>query len=488
MSRVAAEWIVAMTWQLALLGAIVWLLDRLLPRRAWPGLRTALWSIVLLKALLPPTLSSPVSIARLWAFVAAGGGAGDTAGAGVSVGVGVGESGVRAAIQSAWTEAGSGAGAFSALNALTSARPTPELLERLSSAIVALWLAGMAMTAIMVVWRYRRARRTWLGAGDRAADRARDGDGDGDGDARAIRESRVDSEPQCVDAAVAGALKRAAERLDMSDPGQWLPPPARLVFTRFLGRSRVLPALQVSHDPRIDGAAVVGFFSPVIVVSASIARRPDALHHVLLHELAHVERRDPLVHLACLVLQAIYWFHPIVWMARARLATQRELACDRLVTRALGGDAAGYRRTLLTLARPLVGRPAPAGLAFLAGRSQLVARLEALAHPGVERSPRPHALTAIACGVLLASCVPLHHDTAAASHPAGPEGSAAAPIAPPGASRPDGSSDDGRPFDAAAMPDLRGLRGSLQVRYTVLRAMAAQEAARASPHPDERQH
>lgn len=483
MSRVAAEWIVAMAWQLALLGAIVWLVDRLLPRRIWPGLRTALWSIVLLKALLPPTLSSPVSLARLWAFVTASVGAGDTAvagssaGVGVGVGVGVGETGALAASQTAWTEAGtgSGAGAFGVFDALSSARPTPDLLERLSFAIVALWLAGMAMTAIAIVWRYRRARRTWLGSGVRVGGGAGNASaGDASADARPIRRARPDSEPRCVDTAVADALKRAAERLDRS-----------------LGRSRARPALQVSHDPRIDGAAVVGFFSPVIVVSASIARRPDALHHVLLHELAHVERRDPLVHLACLVLQAIYWFHPIVWMARARLATQRELACDRLVTRALGGDAAGYRRTLLTLARPLVGTPAPAGLAFLAGRSQLVARLEALAHPAVERSPRMHALTAIACGALLASCVPLHHDTAAASHPAGPEpeGSAAAPIiAASGTSRPDESS-DGRPFGADVMPDLRELRGSLQVRYTVLRAMAAQEAARASrPPPNENDH
>ncbi|MFN0060692.1 MAG: M56 family metallopeptidase [Planctomycetota bacterium] len=60
-----SQWMVAMTWQVALLVAFVALVDRLCGRRLWPQVRAALWTVILIKLLLPPTLSSPVSIAAL---------------------------------------------------------------------------------------------------------------------------------------------------------------------------------------------------------------------------------------------------------------------------------------------------------------------------------------------------------------------------------------------------------------------------------------
>lgn len=55
-------WMLAMAWQAALLVALVWALDRVLLRRAWPALRHGLWLLVALKLVLPPTLTSPVSL------------------------------------------------------------------------------------------------------------------------------------------------------------------------------------------------------------------------------------------------------------------------------------------------------------------------------------------------------------------------------------------------------------------------------------------
>src|SRR5262249_15422154 len=58
---------------------------------------------------------------------------------------------------------------------------------------------------------------------------------------------------------------------------------------------------------------------------------------VLMHELAHAKRRDNLLRLLHEFVLCILWFHPLVWLAGARLALFRELSCDEPVIRSRRG-------------------------------------------------------------------------------------------------------------------------------------------------------
>lgn len=70
----------------------------------------------------------------------------------------------------------------------------------------------------------------------------------------------------------------------------------------------------------------------------------------LLHELAHVRRRDPWTTLLVPAVQALYWFHPLAWHLTAALRREQELACDDEVLDS-GAVAADYAAFLLATAR-----------------------------------------------------------------------------------------------------------------------------------------
>jgi beta-lactamase regulating signal transducer with metallopeptidase domain len=74
---------------------------------------------------------------------------------------------------------------------------------------------------------------------------------------------------------------------------------------------------------------------------------PTELRHVLLHELAHLRRRDLVWGWISELARVVYFFHPVVhWIAyRARL--ERELACDQLAMSHSGHDAQEYASTLV---------------------------------------------------------------------------------------------------------------------------------------------
>lgn len=119
-----------------------------------------------------------------------------------------------------------------------------------------------------------------------------------------------------------------------------------------------------------------GLLHPVILLPADADQWPAARRRdVLLHEMAHVERRDCLTQLLAVCACALYWFHPLVWIAAARLRVERERACDDRVLSS-GATPSDYASHLLEIARTLRAAPAT-GLASvaMARPSQLGSRL-----------------------------------------------------------------------------------------------------------------
>lgn len=192
----------------------------------------------------------------------------------------------------------------------------------------------------------------------------------------------------------------------------------RVVDAPWLAQARSLAA-DLGVSPRVmflrsNGAAMPmawGIFRPAVLMPAGADHWPaERLRIVLLHELAHVKRRDCLTHMLAQISCAVHWFNPLAWMAARHVRTERERACDDLVL-AAGTRGPDYATQLIEIARVMRSGRFPAVLAgaslAMAHRSELEGRLMAILDPSVPRAAVSRLRTAAATTVFALAVMPL---------------------------------------------------------------------------------
>lgn len=182
----------------------------------------------------------------------------------------------------------------------------PSLLHLLPSFLVATWLCGMAVVLFLWVARWRSV-------------------------STAMRQSTPLLQGPEVE-----ALRRL-ERL------AGIQKPIRILSSR------------TSLEP-----GVFGIVRPVLIWPEGISKHLAAAHleAILAHEIWHVRRRDNLAAAIHMVVEALFWFHPLVWWLGARLVEERERACDEQVV-AMGGERQIYAESILKVCEFCVGSPLP---------------------------------------------------------------------------------------------------------------------------------
>ncbi len=122
-----------------------------------------------------------------------------------------------------------------------------------------------------------------------------------------------------------------------------------------------LPApMPVLASPTLLEPGLFGLWRPVLIVPK---RLPDQLSRpeieaLVAHEACHMRRRDNLTGAIHMLVEALVWFHPLVWWIGARLIEERERACDEAVVRS-GHDRAAYARSLVECCRLYLQSPLP---------------------------------------------------------------------------------------------------------------------------------
>ena len=110
----------------------------------------------------------------------------------------------------------------------------------------------------------------------------------------------------------------------------------------------ILIEKNVYETDQIDSPFVCGFFRPRIYLPVGLAE-PDR-RYVLLHEQAHIRRRDYLTKPLAYVALCFHWFNPVLWLSYHLFGRDIETATDQAVIRSFGRtDTAGYAAALLHL-------------------------------------------------------------------------------------------------------------------------------------------
>ncbi len=163
--------------------------------------------------------------------------------------------------------------------------------------------------------------------------------------------------------------------------------------------------IQLLRSPEEIIPLAAGIRHPYVLLPASASQwSGDRLRVVLLHEHAHIRRRDSLAQALAELARCLYWFHPLVWLAVRRLRVERERACDDLVLLA-GTGASDYASHLLHLAQSLQSaEPSPA--VSMAG-AHLETRVRAILNPHLNRRVMSRASAVVACVVAACLVLPL---------------------------------------------------------------------------------
>jgi len=161
----------------------------------------------------------------------------------------------------------------------------------------------------------------------------------------------------------------------------------------------------------IPSPAVCGLLSPTVLIPAHIAERLSSagMRAILIHELAHIKRSDLWVNSVQTLLQVIYFYNPFVWYANAIIRKSCEEAVDETVLVTLAGEAKDYSNTLIDIGEMAFGR-ADLGLRLIGvaeSKKALKWRIRHMLNRPIPKSPKLGVLGMVMLLVFAAVLLPM---------------------------------------------------------------------------------
>ncbi len=199
-------------------------------------------------------------------------------------------------------------------------------------------------------------------------------------------------------------LRRLRQSCSLMDP-DGLPPLARRTVAEF---QREIP-IEVCLSQHVSVPMAVGFFRSAVILPAWLPAQvsDEELNQILLHEIAHLRRRDGWSNLAQKLLQALLFFHPAAWWIAGRVSLEREMACDDAVLRATGSPRA-YAQCLARLAEvSLLRRSLELGQAAVSRLGHTSLRVASILDGKPRTAARPWLAAAPLLGLMLAGSLVL---------------------------------------------------------------------------------
>ncbi|MHC4618321.1 MAG: M56 family metallopeptidase [Planctomycetota bacterium] len=184
------------------------------------------------------------------------------------------------------------------------------------------------------------------------------------------------------------------------------------------GRMAVCREVRLKVSANATSPAVCGLFRPLILMPYNLAPGLGAgdLRAVFLHELAHIKRGDLWVNLIQTVLQIVYFYNPLLWLANAIIRRIREQAVDEAVLVAMGEKARAYPEILVNVAKLAFERPALSLrlIGVVESRNALAGRVKRILNRPLPKSAKLGAIGLIV--VIVSGCILLPMAKAQTKH------------------------------------------------------------------------
>ena len=164
--------------------------------------------------------------------------------------------------------------------------------------------------------------------------------------------------------------------------------------------------VSVMTSDRLEVPTAIGFRNAAVILPGWMLENtpPEELKYILLHELAHLKRRDDWTNLAQKVMKALLFFLPSVWWIERRLSLDREMACDAAVL-AHSGTPRGYAECLAHVAeRSFLRRQFALAQAAVGRVRQLTVRITMILDPNRPQATQGRKPAVLAVMVLAALC------------------------------------------------------------------------------------
>ncbi len=161
------------------------------------------------------------------------------------------------------------------------------------------------------------------------------------------------------------------------------------------------------HSSNIYPFTVGVLYPAVILPNQALKWSDERIKLVLLHELAHVKRRDNLTQLIARIISAVYWFNPLVWVVLHLLRFEREKVCDERVLHS-GVRSVEYASQLLDITRSFNALKNPIVLSSsMARKSDVETRILNILNPAARKGNLSFIKVAASILIIICMIVPL---------------------------------------------------------------------------------
>jgi beta-lactamase regulating signal transducer with metallopeptidase domain len=155
------------------------------------------------------------------------------------------------------------------------------------------------------------------------------------------------------------------------------------IFSEIQTKLKISKRVKILESYSAETALTTGTLNPIVILPTDILKNisQSELYSIVIHELAHIKRKDSIALLYSSFIRALFFYHPLIWIITDQIAQLAEQSCDEMVLK-MKKDHIGYAKTLANFAEIAQNLNTPLSLAhgLLYHRYKFRTRIEAILH------------------------------------------------------------------------------------------------------------